>query len=701
MTKTDENESVNSIKGNEIRTATRTSLFQRLAARYGFVAVNTNIESAKGSGKTKSSNGLDSSFKVIKKPTEVQLSGKNSKEELELIERLVGDSSLTSTVQDLFEDWVEDTQNTYANIQERMERLNALTYMCDNEGIVKTAVTLVASETASLTDTCAFTVISEDKTWESEINYMLKNVWKYDQPTIYSLAWSIFLYGEAFQSREVSSAGIIGMNLVKSTEIAERLEFKPAEVANFRMQMQGGNGKNTSSGFTANLTTPTNGNFGSNNINFNFSSKQVTYCSTDDLLKNYIENIADISATEFYTSHLLGYRIFGDQLVAPWQISHYRFNAGVSEFWPYGQPSLLACLSAYKELQRIMGLDDLEKLLSMPIHTYKVKTGGVSTGRAFDLVHTVKERFENVGLVSSAAGLEGPSLCTNIWTSDDLVSVDTVETNKPNDSGSTDKMRFFSARLSTATGIPMSYIDPSAEGFQMSGVALTTLFKPFRTLIENIRGIIQAEVEDTIRLHDSIRGVDTPDFVMTMNVINPVATEDTNARLQLADSVMESVANLLGLETKEELPQAVKKDILLRYTGLTVSELENFIDVFKEEGATKADEVSDEEMSSGFGDDFSGDDMGSDEGGGDEDMEESIIRDMRKTKKKLIQERYRVASQGTDMKYYLVESLGSLQLANASYRFNESVREKCNADAIQFLKQRPKRNSKGKRRLHQ
>ena len=669
------NEEINSEKAKDIRTTTRTNLFQRLAARFGFVVVNNPDERKR---KTKQ----NSTFQLIQKPTETQLLDKSPKEELDLISKLAASQKLSSTVQDLFEEWAEDTQNTYANIQEREERLNAFTYMVDNEGIVKSAVNLVASETASLSDICAFGVTSEDKKWQEDINYMLKDVWRFDQPTIYSLAWNIFLYGEAFQGRELTSAGIIGLNHISVNEIAERLEFKPAKVAEFKMQMQAGSG-NQSTGFTTNLTRPTNSTFGQSNLNFNFGNKQITYKSTDDLLKDYIEHLAEVSSAEYFTSHLLGYRIFGDMLVAPWQVSHYRFNAGVSEFWPYGQPPLLACLSAYKQLQRVMGLDDLEKLLSMPIRLYKVKTNGATVGRAFDIVNTVKERFENVGLVSAAAGMEGPSLCTNIWTSDDLVNIEVVESSKSSDSGATDKMKFFNSRLTTATGIPMSYIDPSSEGFQMSGIALSTLFKPFRTLIENIRGIITREVEDTIRLHDSIRGVETPEFVITMNVINPVATEDTSSKLELADKVLETVAMLLGVD-KEKLPKEIKKDVLVRYADISNTELENYEATFETEGVEES-EISEEESEASFGEESEIPDEES-----SEDLGENTIRDLRRLEKKLIQERYNLAKKSTDLKYYLVEHLKTLKTRNGTSSFCEGWSDRHNSEFGKFLSSRPK-----------
>lgn len=685
------NTEINAENAEKITTASRTSLFQRLASRFGFSVVRPTDTKSKKDKK-------GSTYRIIQKPTNNQLLNKNAKEELDLIGKLVANSKMSSTVQDLFDEWVEDTQNTYANIQEREERLNALTYMCDNEGIVKTAVTLVASETASLSEDVAFSVISEDKKWQDEINFLLKDVWNLDQPRIYSLAWNIFLYGEAFLGREVTSAGIVGLNNVGVNEILERLEFKPSKVADFCAQMKAGNGRTGSTGFTVNLATPTNGGFGRSNLEYNVGNRQITYTSKDDLLKNYIENISEVSSLEYFTPHLLGYRIFGDQLVAPWQVSHFRFNADVSEFWPYGQPPLLACLSAYKQLQRVMGLDDLEKLLSMPIHLYKVKTNGATVGRAFDIVNTVKERFENVGLIAGAAGIEGPSLATNIWTSDDLVTVETVQGDKPNESGSTDKMKFFNSRLSTATGIPMSYLDPNSDNFQMSGVALSTLFKPFRTLIENIRGIISAEIEDSIRLHDSIRGVATPDFTLSMNVINPVATEDTNSKLDLADTIMDTIALLLNLEGKENLPRTVKKDILTKYADFSATDLENYEAILEDEGEEKK-VLSDEEADADFGDPMSGgdesEDMGMEEESADEDLGESFSR----AKKRLIQERYNVAKRNPDLRHYLAEAVGTLKMRTSTNHFSEGYTNKLNAEMGTFLANRPRRRKSNKKRL--
>lgn len=666
----------NEKKAKEIKTATRTNLFQRLAVRFGF-------------GVKKASKEDQSSVFLVKKPTKDQLNAKNTKEEVDLISNLFKGGKLSSTIEDLFQYWINDTQNTYRNIDEREERLNSLTYMCDNEGLVKNAVTLVASEVASLTENNAFTVICEDENWQKEKNILLKNVWHYDKTTIYSLAWDIFLYGEAFQGVEMSSAGVVNITTLKPNEILERVEFKPSEVMNFQAQMQS---NNYSTGFSVNLTMPTNGTFAQNNLSFE-NTRQINYKSSNELLKDYIDNLADISSTEYFTSHLIGFRLANDTLVAPWQVIHFRYNEHVSEFWPYGQPPLISCLSAYKQLQRVMGLDDLKTLLGMPIYMYKVKTNGATTARAFDIVNDVKEDFENVGLMSTSAGIEGPSLCTNIWTSDDLVSIEKVNGESNSDSGATDKMKFFYNRLSSSTGIPLTYLDPTADGFQMSGVALATLYRPFKTMIDNIRAIIIKEVEDRIRLHDSIRNVKTPDFVLSMNVENPVDKDDMNSKFNLVDKVLEEISNLLGIESNS-LPQQIKKDILMKYANLSQEELEKYIQLAKTEKEMKVEEpeASQSDVDGGFGDDLSSDsENGSYE---NEEYEEAFIKDKRR---KLIEAKYKNLSQNQIL-YKLTETFGKVDLPKRTLDFSTNYNSKINQEVASFMKEKVSLK-KGKKKL--
>lgn len=635
----------NSEIAKEIKSSSRLGLFQRAASYFGFSIKPSEIN------KDKDDKGRE--YQLIQTQKLNAFEGKSQSEALQDIEKIAL-QDMSSSIQDLFEAWMNDTQNTYANIQEREDRLNALTYMADNQSYIKAAVVLTANEVSMVSDNVIFTVLSDDPDWDEQINYLLDKVWKIDEQTIYDLAYDLTLYGEAFQGLEVSSAGIIGMEVLKPNEIVEKMEFKPVEVANFYAQCQANTG---SKGFTANLNQMTQS-YMQTNTNFQFNQNQKNYISKDELLKDYVENIADVASNEIFKSHLLGYRLPNDTMVAPWQVAHYMIGEHSSEFYPYGCPPLLSCLTAFRQAQRAAGLEDLRKMLSLPFTQYKVKTGGAGMARAFDIVSTVKERFENVGLTQETAGLEGPSLVSNIWTSDDLV---TVETSSAGDAGTSEgtvsEQKYLDSKVGICTFVPRTYIDPNSEGFQMSGVALQQMFAPFRTQVASQRKIIRNVIEDLIERHCAIANIKVPDYVLTMNVVNPTDTSQISTKLQNADAVLDAVAGYLNIE-KEKMPADIKKDILTKYGDLSPEELKKWVETLDRQGEVEPEvEVDQEDAEAGFGDDIEGgmgdfggaDDMGGMEEAPAEPTEESAIK---QKKNKLVEARYKSFS--TDDMIYLI-----------------------------------------------
>lgn len=629
----------NSEIAKEIKSSSRLGLFQRAASYFGFSIKPSEIN------KDKDDKGRE--YQLIQTQNLNAFEGKPQSEALQDIEKIAL-QDMSSSIQDLFEAWMNDTQNTYANIQEREDRLNALTYMADNQSYIKAAVVLTANEVSMVSDNVIFTVLSDDPDWDEQINYLLDKVWKIDEQTIYDLAYDLTLYGEAFQGLEVSSAGIIGMEVLKPNEIVEKMEFKPVEVANFYAQCQANTG---SKGFTANLNQMTQS-YMQTNTNFQFNQNQKNYISKDELLKDYVENIADVASNEMFKSHLLGYRLPNDTMVAPWQVAHYMIGEHSSEFYPYGCPPLLSCLTAFRQAQRAAGLEDLRKMLSLPFTQYKVKTGGVGMARAFDIVSTVKERFENVGLTQETAGLEGPSLVSNIWTSDDLV---TVETSSAGDAGTSEgtvsEQKYLDSKVGICTFVPRTYIDPNSEGFQMSGVALQQMFAPFRTQVASQRKIIRNVIEDLIERHCAIANIKVPDYVLTMNVVNPTDTSQISTKLQNADAVLEAVAGYLNIE-KEKMPSDIKKDILTKYGDLSPEELKKWAETLDRQGEVEPEvEVDQEDAEAGFGDDIEGGmgDLGGMEEAPAEPTEESAIK---QKKNKLVEARYKSFS--TEDMVYLI-----------------------------------------------
>lgn len=670
----------NSELASKIKTSSRLGIFQRLASFFGF-SLNTQ-----GSKKDRKEGNVKD-FNIIPNQPKNQYVDQKPSEALKDIEN-INYQDMSSTVQDLFDSWMSDTQNTYANINERIDRLNALTYMIDNQSYIKAAVILTANAVADTSSEDVFSVISEDEEWADETNILIKDIWKINSQTLYDLAYNLEVYGEAFQGLEVLSSGISSVEILKPTEIAEKLVFKPLEVSNFYSQMKG---SGSSTGFTVNLGSMSQ-NYMQTNTNFNFTPKQNIYKSKDDLLKQYIENITDTSSNEMFKTHLLGYRLPNDQMVAPWQIQHYVFGEHSSEFYPYGDPPLLSCLSAFKQAQRAAGLEDIRKMLSLPFTQYKVKTGGVSIGKAFDIVNTVKERYENVGLTQETSGLEGPSLTSNIWTSDDLVTVDRQTGDSTTTEGTVSEQKYLDSKIGICTFVPKSYIDPSSEGFQMSGAALAQLFTPFRYQVENIRKIIVKGMMDLIELHYAIQNKKVPNYVLTINSINTNSNENVNSSLQQAETVLEAVAGLLGVEIAE-LPKSVKKDILTKYGSLSSEELNKWLQSLETEGKEEVEvNVSEEDMESSFGDEAGTE--GSSEGD-NEGFEESYNN----KKKKLLEQRYRLLTEST-LDYYLTEALDTISTKNKTLKFVRSDRQ-INPelqDVKDFMKTL-KTTRKGKKRL--
>ena len=337
-----------------------------------------------------------------------------------------------------------------------------------------------------------------------------------------------------------------------------------------------------------------------------------------------------------------------------------------------------------------MGLDDINRRLSLPITLYKVKTNGLNPTKALEQVEDVKEDFENVGLMSSSAGMEGPSLCTNIWTSDDLVSIEKIDRGSGGSDGNVDSMKFFYDRLASSLYIPRTYLDPSADGFQMSGAALTALFRPYRNFIYSLRAVIQQQIEELIRLHDAIAGIETPNFVLTMNANSSVDSDDISKNMQMVDTVMEHVASLLAVPDAASLPASIKKDILVKYVGISSTELDNYLAKMEKEKPVE-DAASPEEQAGGFGDDFAGgDDFGGDMGGdvgGDagEDTGAATEESFRNQKNHLVEARYR-AIEPKEMKMYLLEKVGEIRSATRTEKYCSKTKPV--SHEVAFLKKR-------------
>lgn len=685
------------------KTIAKTSLFTRLAARFKF-----------GLKRDDSVSSSTLNVKFIKfDPKNANGEYRSIPAEIDTIEdALKYNVHVSNTMQEYLETWLSDNVASYDDIRERIDRDNELEFMYLNEPYAAAAVDLIADETTSAPSVRVIRCISDDSSFADKTTNLINDAWQLTKPRLHSIAFNLWLYGDAFLRLFVNSNGIQKVKPMKASQIVERLEFNMDKVDEFI-------GKGGMSGSGVTYT------FGVSNIGTSGNAAGASsgmFAPRQQLFDDYIEYLHDSDSDDVDNSYLLGFRGVNDRLIMPWNVLHFRYDLDNSEFFPYGRPPMISCLQAAKQVQTEIGIDGLRKSLSMPFRVNKVKTNGASTSRAMEIVNRVREEVENTGITQQSNSIETPSLTTNIWTSDDLFDPQVVSPSNATDSNNNDSIKLFQDRVCTATRIPKTYLDASAEGFQVSGVALSTLHKPFQRLVQSIRDVMIETITDAVNLHYSIRGEDTPKFSLVMQIDSKESTDTANASLQLADAILGKAADLLGVEAAA-LPIEVKRDVLTRYTCLNDEEIENWINIGEEH---KDDDIA--PVSAGGGLDMSaeGADLGGGgfEGGGDfgpgpesaaealggpegggvaaeapaagPEMPESYYHPI--DKKHLIERRYGAMSKD-QLLVHLSETFGSMSIrggyvVSGSCMHDQSIESEC-----MFLREERDKTRSGKKRI--
>ena len=262
-------------------------------------------------------------------------------------------------------------------------------------------------------------------------------------------------------------------------------------------------------------------------------------------------NLADMFDTK-----LFGFELEGGMVAPPWTITHFRLDCG--EFFPYGRPPLLNALSHFKAAHSTQALQGLARAMSFPITMYKVKnTEGMLPGTAFDVVNTVRQQYDNLGVTPSTQGTEAYTVNTKIWIPDGLVDIDVKESKSDYDY--IGDLENYQKQVALACGVPIGYIDPNHESWGESGVALREQLKVFARHIYNIQSAFLQGLGELIRMHFAITGefdYNTP-FVLSMRF---PAEEETDSKrsaqqssLELSQGIIELIQTVLGIEEGEPL----------------------------------------------------------------------------------------------------------------------------------------------------
>lgn len=461
---------------------------------------------------------------------------------------------LNSNLEKSFDAYVNETLFSYNDIQDRQKRCDELFHFYCNSDYGKVVVDLTADEATQLDmQNRIISVDSPNLIFTNKV-YELLNLWGFTQSRIRELCWNLELYGEAFWANKIGINGIEKITPVDVNIINEVLEFSPMKMSQYIAQRDGSLYANKDRGSKI--------------------EKLMSMLRSPEA-SDISDNLADL-----FDDKLLGYELQDGTVIPPWNISHARLEG--REFFPYGRPPLLACLSAYKLETSAIMLEGLARQMSFPVTLYRVKgSNGFGPEIQFEHVNTVREEYDNIGVSIDSAGGEVYTVNTKMWVPNDLIDID-VKQNQT-EFKFVDDIKLYRDKICTAGMVPKNYFDPSSEGFQMSGIALMEQFKPFARHVFEIQSAFLQALGELIRLHFAITGefdYNTP-FLLSMRFpAEEMSDEKRNSRsssIELSKAIIELITQSLGLEEGEALPEDIITDILAKYSFLDPTDIQKWM----------------------------------------------------------------------------------------------------------------------------
>lgn len=620
---TDKN-GINFHSGEKPRSAIlNTSFIQRLNSLFGFRTVSRNNVNP---------NATDFEKRYGIKLVRVDLNNEAYRVRNAAIGSTFQSQYLHKDLERYFDAYINETTTSYSDVSDRQKRLNELSYAYYNDCFIYKTCQLCADEATQQDVQERLLSIDSPNSAFVEKTYNLFNIWGITPNVIHQACLQIQLYGEAFWAQRVSPNGIEKIMPIFPNQIIERLEFSPAQMSKYLAERDGWNSMDRSRGAKINDLV--------------------------DMLSGQNAFDAAANIADLFDTKLFGFELEGGTVVPPWTITHFRLDCG--EFFPYGRPPLINALSAFKASHSTQALQGLARAMSFPITMYKVKnTDGMLPAQAFDVVNTVREQYDNIGVTPDTQGSEVYTVNTKIWVPDGLVDIDVKESKSDYDY--IGDLENYQKQVAIACGVPIGYIDPNSENNWggESGIALKEQLKVFERHIYNIQTAFLQGLGELVRMHYAITGefdYNTP-FVISMRFPAEEVSDDKRnsqkSSLELSQSIVELLQKVLGLEDDEPLPEDVVTEILTKYSFLDPTDIGKWMKL-----TTFAKQVK--------GNDKESDDE-------DEDMEESLNRkdtnlellnETRKKRLREIKERYTESKNEIFMKFIESQHLTNFKWEN-------------------------------------
>lgn len=454
-------------------------------------------------------------------------------------------------LQTLYEFWLKDTYDTSKTMENRIDRYNSLQYAYYNSPIVSATIDLYADEATQIDSQSKIVEVdAKDKKVQKWIQEFFDEA-GITQKLLRDVAWNISLYGDAFWTVSSSvSKGIVEVIPIDPFSVQERLEFNAIEMKKRLSKNKGG--------FK------------------NFISKNNTL---QVLQKMMDETTEDIS--QYFKSYLFGFQV-EKQMLPPWNVLHFRAFTTQSEFYPFGRPVLINSLAPFRQLQASKNLMALGRANSFTLKHFEVQTDENATWEdKWEAVNEARQQYINLG--NDPSGKEQFTVNSEIWTPQDLLRVDTIESRFEADKISDVEM--LRDDLIMGTRIPKGYLIVDRASFGTSGQALLAQHKPFARAVYSIQSAILDQLNHLVKLQMVMTGqFDPEDTEFQLKMAFPQTEESRdrvsikNDLLRLTKDVIDNLGGALGLDRGEALPPDVVKQIFSQLSFLDGEDIDSWVD---------------------------------------------------------------------------------------------------------------------------
>ena len=449
---------------------------------------------------------------------------------------------LNEKLDSLFNRWLTDNSDKYTELYKRKDRIDQLSYAVLNDPYIGRTVQLYADEACQLDEQNTILNIETPDPRMTRDMYKLINQWGITQTRIRSTIENLATYGDAFWANKISERGVERIIPLQQLQVTDRVEFNPIKVLEMKKRKEG------SFGAMAN-----------NNY----------------LIQQMLDQMNDTGEfADMFDSKLFGFEIDSDMVVPPWAITHFRMGGDLSQFYPFGTSPILGALAPFKQTASTIALQSLSRILSFPISLYKVKTSDAMTASdQFNLVNTIRQEYDNIGVSPQAGTSEVYTVNTKIWLPDGLLSVEVV---KPDiDTGNVDDLKIYQDRTAVAVGIPKGFFsDDGWYSFGQSGQSLIQQYKPFARAVYSVQSAFLEGLADLFRIHFAITGMYDFRVPFTLSMKFPaveVTSDRNDARngsIEIANNVVDLIKAAVGASEDDPLPPDIIRDIIGKYTFL-------------------------------------------------------------------------------------------------------------------------------------